>query len=167
MEKLLPFYERELSLFNRNMVEFARRYPKTAGKLMIAEGQCEDPHTQHLIQSFALLTARVAKQIEDSYPQFTESLLETNHPHYLRPFPSCSIVRVEPGAADAPVATLRRGAIMQSAPVRGVPCKFSTVYNLTLAPLRLAAARFDAIIAKPASLRLPAGATSSISIVIE
>ena len=125
MEQLLPYYERELGLFRRYTREFSSRYPKAAGRLLIAGETCEDPHIERLIQSVALLTARVAKRLDDSYPQFTESLLETLYPHYLRPFPSCSIVRIaaQEAAGDAQPAQLAhiaRGTVLRSQPVQGV-----------------------------------------------
>jgi len=75
MEELLPYYERELGLFRAYSRKFAERYPKTAGNLLIAGENSEDPQIEKLIQSFALLTARVAKRLDSDYPQFTESLL--------------------------------------------------------------------------------------------
>ena len=87
MEELLPDYERELGIFRNYSRKFAQRYPKTAGQLLIAGENSEDPHIERLIQSFALLTARVAKRLDSDYPQFTESMLETLYPHFLRPLP--------------------------------------------------------------------------------
>lgn len=115
MEHLLPYYERELGLFRQYTREFSGRYPKAAGRLLIAGETCEDPHVERLIQSVALLTARVAKRLDDAYPQFTESLLETLYPHYLRPFPSCSIVRI--ASDDAPAGAQLAGLrILPAAP---------------------------------------------------
>jgi type VI secretion system protein ImpG len=47
---------------------------------------CEDPHIERLIQSYALLNARVSKRLDDDFPEFTEALFEVLYPHYLRPF---------------------------------------------------------------------------------
>ena len=89
MEQLLPYYESELAYLRRNLREFAERYPKIAGRLLISGELCEDPHTERMIESFALLNARIAKRLDDDYPQFTEALFDVLYPHYLRPFPSC------------------------------------------------------------------------------
>jgi hypothetical protein len=77
MEELLPYYEREIGIFRAYSRQFAQRYPKTAGQLLIAGEHSEDPHIERLIQSFALLTARVSKRLDSDYPQFTESMLES------------------------------------------------------------------------------------------
>ncbi|MGX9784294.1 type VI secretion system baseplate subunit TssF [Janthinobacterium lividum] len=169
MEQLLPYYERELGLFRQYTREFSSRYPKAAGRLLIAGETCEDPHIERLIQSVALLTARVAKRLDDAYPQFTHSLLDTLYPHYLRPFPSCSIVRI--AADEAPgggqldqVAHVARGTVLRSQPVQGVACKFTSTYDVTLAPLVISRLHFSPVLDAPPGLRLPAGASALLSI---
>lgn len=169
MEQLLPYYERELGLFRQYTREFSSRYPKAAGRLLIAGDTCEDPHVERLIQSVALLTARVAKRLDDAYPQFTNSLLETLYPHYLRPFPSCSIARI--AADEAPgggqlsqVAHVARGTVLRSQPVQGVACKFTSAYDVTLAPLAITRLHFSPLIDAPPGLRLPDGASALLSI---
>ncbi|WP_332860722.1 type VI secretion system baseplate subunit TssF [Janthinobacterium svalbardensis] len=169
MEQLLPYYERELGLFRQYTREFSSRYPKAAGRLLIAGDTCEDPHVERLIQSVALLTARVAKRLDDAYPQFTHALLDTLYPHYLRPFPSCSIVRIAadeaPGGGQlAQLAHVPRGTVLRSQPVQGVACKFTSAYDVTLAPLAISRLYFSAIIDAPPGLRLPDGASALLSI---
>ncbi|QYG09401.1 type VI secretion system baseplate subunit TssF [Janthinobacterium sp. PAMC25594] len=169
MEQLLPYYERELGLFRQYTREFSSRYPKAAGRLLIAGDTCEDPHVERLIQSVALLTARVAKRLDDAYPQFTHALLDTLYPHYLRPFPSCSIVRIAAdeahgGSQLAQLAHVPRGTVLRSQPVQGVACKFTSAYDVTLAPLAISRLHFSAIIDAPPGLRLPDGASALLSI---
>ena len=169
MEQLLPYYERELGLFRQYTREFSSRYPKAAGRLLIAGDTCEDPHVERLIQSVALLTARVAKRLDDAYPQFTHALLDTLYPHYLRPFPSCSIVRIAAdeaagGGQLAQLVHVPRGTVLRSQPVQGVACKFTSVYDVTLAPLAISRLHFSAIIDAPPGLRLPDGASALLSI---
>lgn len=94
MDELLPYYERELGFLKRYSREFATRYPKIAGRLLMGGEVCEDPHIERMIQSFALLNSRISKRLDDDYPEFTEALFDVLYPHYLRPFPSCSIVTV-------------------------------------------------------------------------
>ncbi len=171
MEDLLPHFERELVILRRYCREFAERFPKIAGKLHLGGDVSEDPHVERLIQAVALLAARISKRLDDDYPQFTEALLETLFPHYLRPFPSCAIIRVDHSgkkyAGMGTTSTIPRGTEMDSAPIQGVRCKFKTVYDLVAGPVVLSAARFDPLIKAPASVPLPAGVNSSLSIVID
>ncbi|MFL6674676.1 MAG: type VI secretion system baseplate subunit TssF [Massilia sp.] len=169
MEQLLPYYERELGYLRRNLREFAERYPKIAGRLLISGEVCEDPHIERMIESFALLNARIAKRLDDDYPEFTEALFEVLYPHYLRPFPSCSIARMDfSGAAtqQTTAGVIARGTQLTTRPVRGAACTFRTVYPVTVAPLAITHASFAAIIKSPEAARPPAGATSSVSLTI-
>jgi type VI secretion system protein ImpG len=168
MHKLLPYYERELATLRRDSAEFASRYPAIAGKLRLAGDGARDPGVEQMVQAFALLTARIAKRLDDDYPKFTESLLESMYPHYLRPFPSCSIAYIDNGHAtgtqrDA-VVVVPRKTILRSAAVQGVACQFRTVYEVIVSPVQISAARFEARIDAPRSVRLPQGVTSCLEI---
>jgi type VI secretion system protein ImpF len=77
MDELFAQYERELVTMRQLCREYAERYPKVAAKLQIGGEACDDPHVERLIQSVALLCARVSKRLDDAYPQFTEALLNT------------------------------------------------------------------------------------------
>ena len=164
METLLPYFERELVLLRRHCREFAERYPRIAGKLQMSGEACEDPHVEHLIESVALLAARIAKRLDDDYPQFTHALFETLFPHYLRPFPSCAIVRLAPPAQGGTVLRLAAGSLMDAPLVRGVRCRFSAVYDIAAGDVALTGATFDTRIKAPPAVRLPANASAVISI---
>ena len=166
MEQLLPYYESELAYLRRNLREFAERYPRIAGRLLMSGEVCEDPHTERMIESFALLNARIARRLDDDYPEFTEALFEVLYPHYLRPFPSCSIARMDiSGAAQQGGAgVIARGTQLNTRPVRGAACTFRTVYPVVVAPVALTGARFSAVIDAPEAVRLPGTASSSISL---
>ena len=149
--------------------EFSEKYPKIAGGLLIGGEVCEDPHVERMIESFALLNSRIAKRLDDDYPEFTEALFEVLYPHYLRPFPSCSIARMDFAGAAAQLttaSTIARGTQLTTRPVRGAACTFRTAYPVTVAPLALTDASFAAIIDTPEAVRTPVGATSSVSITI-
>ncbi len=169
MEQLLPYYERELGFLRRYSREFSEKYPKIAGRLLIGGEVCEDPHIERMIESFALLNSRIAKRLDDDYPEFTEALFEVLYPHYLRPFPSCSIARMDfAGAASqlTTASTIARGTQLTTRPVRGAACTFRTAYPVTVAPLSLTEAVFSPIIDAPEAVRAPPGATSSVSLTI-
>lgn len=170
MESLLPYFERELVSLRQLCREFHRRYPKVGGSLQLAEDICPDPHIEQLIESVALLSARVTKRLDDGYPEFTEGLLESLFPHCLRPFPSCTIVRATHAAVGAagemPVLLMPRGTELYSQAMRGIRCQFRTAYDIAVAPLTLTAARFDAAIRPPTGLHNPS-VTSSVTIALE
>lgn len=169
MDQLLPYYERELGFLRRYSREFSERYPKIAGRLLVGGEVCEDPHIERMIESFALLNSRIAKRLDDDYPQFTEALFEVLYPHYLRPFPSCSIARMDFSGAAAQLTAasqIPRGTELTTRPVRGAVCTFRTAYPVAVAPLALTHAAFSAIISAPDAVRPPPSATSSVSLTI-
>jgi type VI secretion system protein ImpG len=171
MKDLLPHYESELALLRRLCRGFAEQYPGIAGSLLMAGDTCKDPHVERLIQASALLAARISKRLDDEYPLFTESLLEMLYPHYLRSFPSCSIVHLDfqSATSDQPDITtlLPRGTILKSAPVRGVKCKFRTTSDIEVAPVMLSGVRYNPIVNAPASIRLVAEVSSGMDLRFE
>lgn len=171
MEKLLPYYERELSMLRRAGAEFASRYPKLAGSLQIHGETCADPHIERLLQGAAFLNARVAKLLDDGYANFTEALLGMLYPHLLRPIPACSIARIDFGDAKASqittVSTLPRGTALKSLGRSAVSCRFRTTYDVTIAPIEITDVAFEPYIQTPSTLALPPDAGSAIRITIE
>lgn len=126
------------------------------------------PHGRPYGESYG---ARVAERSDnccrDDEAPSIDSLLETLYPHYLRAFPSCTIARAGHGgqADPAAITTIPRGTVMRSAPVRGVRCRFTSAGAIALAPLELAAVRFDPVI--DAAIDAPPGVNGAIRIVIE
>jgi len=166
MDELFAKYEHELVILRSLCREYAQRYPKVAAKLQMGGDTCDDPHVERLIQGVALLSARVAKRLDDSYPHFTEALLNLLFPHYLRPFPSCAIARTlgDPGTDSGPAARMPRGTLLQSVQVGGVSCTFKTVYDVSPSTVMLAEASFEALICAPVATRLPKDVTSSLTL---
>lgn len=170
MQDLLRHYENELVFLRTHAGEFARQNPKIAGHLLLGKEGGEDPHVQRLMESFALLTARVHKRLDDDFPLFTEALLEVLYPHYLRPFPACSIARFSLGGSAAQMtrgAKVPRGTQAGARPVRGVTCLFRTSQDLTLLPVQVAAAEFRALVNAPDGTPVPRGASAAFSIRLE
>ncbi|MBI5256097.1 MAG: type VI secretion system baseplate subunit TssF [Burkholderiales bacterium] len=170
MRDLLPYFQRELQFLQTHKNEFAAAYPEIGGRLATASDLIDDPHVERLIQSFALLSSRIHKRLDDDFPLFTESLLEVLYPHYLRPFPACSVACFDLGGSAAQLSQAQqvpRGAVLDSRAVRGVKCRFRTAYDVTLLPVRVAAAGFHAALQAPTGSVLPRGATSVFSVSFE
>src|SRR4030095_4122930 len=112
--ELLGYYERELAFVRQMGAEFAQRYPKIAGRLMLEPDKCEDPHVERMIEAFAFLAGRVHLKIDDEFPEITESLLNVLYPHYLAPIPSMSIAQF---SVDAQQGNLTTGYVVASGEV--------------------------------------------------
>jgi type VI secretion system protein ImpG len=145
-EDLLAYYERELSFLRQSGAEFATKYPKIAGRLLLHADECEDPHVERLIEAFAFLAARIQCKLDDELPEITESLLGMLYPHYLAPIPSMSIVQfvLDPEQSKLQAGQqIPRGSTLRSRPVGGAPCKFRTCYPVHIWPIEVAYAGFE------------------------
>jgi type VI secretion system protein ImpG len=154
-EDLLHYYERELTFLRRMGAEFAQRYPKVAGRLLLEPNKCEDPHVERMLEGFAFLAARVHLKLDDDFPEISEALLNIVYPHYVRPIPAMSVVEMKMDPEQGKLTTgykIPRGTMLYSRPVDGVPCKFQTCYDTTLWPVYVAAAQWST----PDRLRPPA-----------
>ena len=159
-DKLLDYYERELTFIREMGAAFAEKYPKIAGRLLLENDKCEDPHTERLIEAFALIGGRIHKKIDDDFPEITESLLNIIYPHYINPIPSMSILRFDPVMQNISESgyKIEKGTEVLSKPVNGNPCRFSTTQDVEIWPVQVTAAE----IREPQ--RIVAGAAQLIEI---
>ena len=120
-DRLLNYYERELTFIREMGAEFAHKYPKIAGRLLLEGDKCDDPHTERLIEAFALISGRIHKKIDDDFPEITESLLSIIYPHYINPIPSMSIVQFDPIRQNISESgyLIERDTALFSKPIKG------------------------------------------------
>ena len=143
-------YETELKFLREMALEFARDFPKVAGRLGIdgiESTQCADPYVERLLEGAAFLAARVQLQLGLEQPRFTEQLLHSLYPGYLTPTASMAMVEFRPLLQDAGLATgyrLPRGTVLKSPLGRDdtTACEFRTAHSVTLWPLELREARY-------------------------
>lgn len=149
-ERLLNLYNTELRHLRSMAGEFAREYPKIAGRLALdrdAKETCPDPYVERLLEGFAWLAARVHLKLDAEFPRFTQALLETVYPHYLSPVPSMAVVRFEidpqQPSLTAGVA-IPRGTSLKSNLGKGerTACVFQTAHEVKLLPLRVLEGRY-------------------------
>ena len=94
--RMLQYYNRELQHAREMGAEFAREYPKVAGRLGIENLECADPYVERLLEGFAFMAARVQLKLDAEFPRFTQHLFELVYPHYLAPVPSMMVVQLQP-----------------------------------------------------------------------
>ena len=146
-ERLLAYYNSELRHVREMAGEFAREFPKIAGRLALdrdAKEICPDPYVERLLEGFAFLAARVHLKLDAEFPRFTQTLLETVYPHYLCPVPSMGVIRFEPDPRDPGPEEgflLERGTALRSQSDE-TPCQFRTAHDVRLWPLRITASRY-------------------------
>lgn len=146
-DTLLRYYERELQHLREMGGEFARDYPKVAGRLGLESHACADPFVERLLESFSFLAARVQLKIDAEFPRFTNHLLELVYPHYLAPTPAMAVVQLQPDMSEGNLArgfNVARGTALNSRLGKGdqTTCEFRTAHDVTLWPVDLAQARY-------------------------
>jgi len=162
-ERLIEYYTTELRHLRETAAEFAREFPKIAGRLALdkeAKEICPDPYVERLLEGFAFLAARVHLKLDAEYPRFTQALFETVYPHYLCPTPSMAIVRFDPDESETSLAEgilVPRGTPLRSLLGRGerTACTFQTAHDVRLLPLRIVEVRY--FTRDVGELGLPAG----------
>ena len=90
------YFKPELIHFLNAGKEFAQKHPAIGSQLSLTEKEATDPFVERLLESFAFLAARIHERLDTEFPEVTGGLLEQLFPHFLRPFPSCTILEVTP-----------------------------------------------------------------------
>jgi type VI secretion system protein ImpG len=145
--RMLEYYNRELGHLREMGGEFAREFPKVAGRLGLEQFECTDPYVERLLEGAAFLAARVQLKIDAEFPRFTQHLLEMVYPHYLAPVPSMAVVQFEPDKTEGSLAggvTVPRGSALRSrtGPDDATACEYRTAHDVTLWPLELTEAEY-------------------------
>jgi len=145
-DTLLTYYNRELGFLRRMSERFAAEHPTLAGRLLLEPGKSEDPHVERLIESFALLAARIHLKIDDDFPEITEALPQILYPHYLAPTPSMSIVQFELDREQGRLSTgyrIDRDRRIYAKFKRETACRFRTCYPVTLWPIEVSSVQLN------------------------
>lgn len=144
---LLKYYSQELQHLREMGGEFAREFPKIAGRLGMESLECADPYVERLLEGFSFLAARVQLKIDAEFPRFTQHLAELVYPHYLTPTPSMVVVQIQPDLTNPSLAQgvrIARGSALRSTLERNgsTRCEYRSAHELTLWPLEIAEAKF-------------------------
>ena len=141
-ERFLRIYNRELQHLRETGEEFAREFPKIAGRLGMEGIECADPYVERLLEGFAFLAARIQLKIDAEFPRFTQHILETTYPQYLCPLPSMAIVQFHPNLTEG---DLSQGPVVPNgSKLQGVlgaheqtRCTYTTAHDVALWPLEI------------------------------
>ncbi|HEX8691282.1 MAG TPA: type VI secretion system baseplate subunit TssF [Longimicrobium sp.] len=145
-DELLAYYQAELGYLRTAGQEFAKRHPKVARRLELALDESPDPHVERLIESFAFLTARIQRAVDDEFPEVAAAMLGILYPHFTAPVPSVTVARFEPDPTSGKLTTghlVARGTKLFAQTGEGVHCRFLTCYPATLWPLAVSYAGFE------------------------
>lgn len=153
-ERFADFYQRELeglaSEVRRMFGGAASRpdYTRQLGSAFSESGLPIDPHVKRLVDSFAFLTARISKRLDDDLPELSGGLLEMLQPQLLAPMPAACMVAFE--ATDTPRNghVIERGTALTLRPAHDPAagrCEFRTTSPVELWPISIESAEVGAI----------------------
>lgn len=145
--RLLRHYDTELRHIREMGAEFARDYPKIAGRLGLEGFACADPYVERLLEGFAFMAARVQLKMDSEFPQLIQSLTEIVYPHFLAPTPSMAIVQFQPDLTEGSLDegyVAPRGSVLRGKVVKGehTACEYRTAHDVTLWPMELTEAKY-------------------------
>lgn len=158
--QFMDLYDRELTHLRTMGAEFARQFPKIAGRLGgLDEFQpCRDPFIERLLEGFAFLATRVQFKLESEFPRFSQSLLQTVYPHFLSPTPSVGMIQFQPDLDEGGLAegfVIPRGSSLFSrlGKKEQTRCEYRMAHDVTLWPIEIVEAEY--LTRELASLGIP------------
>ncbi|MDO5666770.1 MAG: type VI secretion system baseplate subunit TssF [Alcaligenaceae bacterium] len=146
--EFLEYYNRELNYIREAGREFAGQYPKIAGRLGMQGIEVSDPYVERLMEGFSFLTARIHMKMDAEFPQFTQSLLEVLHPHYVAPTPSMSVVQLTPDTKRGNLNQgfkFKRGTILRARLNDAKELRFTVGHQQELWPIQLEHAEISGV----------------------
>jgi type VI secretion system protein ImpG len=157
--RLLRYYNQELRYLREMGGEFAREFPKIAGRLGMEGMEVADPYVERLIEGCAFLAARVQLKQDAEYPQLAQRLLEMICPNLAAPVPSMLIARFKPANDPNLIHGFRvaRGSALigPETAMSKTRCEFRTAQELVLTPIKVVGAEYFLSAADLALANLP------------
>jgi len=133
------YFESEMRLLQDAAQEFAEAYPEQAAMLNLKAVKDRDPYVERLLEGMAFLTAQVRERIDDGVPELSENLLDQLNPALCRPFPSYTLVRLDPEQQISETVPLRKGTSVKALNVGpdNVTCEYTTTAALSVQPIQI------------------------------
>lgn len=138
LDPMVTYYQRELNYLRRASSDFSKRYPKIAARLEISESASPDPHVERLLESFAYLTARIQRDIDDKFPRISSAILSVMYPHFVDPVPPMAIACFEYAKEKGMLTSsyqLAKGEKVFSRSAQNIACQFRTCYPVEIWPI--------------------------------
>jgi len=140
-EDHLRYYLAELGYLRSAGLAFGKQYPRVAGRLeYTGVGGSADPHVERMVESFAFLTGRLQRDIDNQLPDIAASLLDVLYPQLLSPTPSMSIAAFQPDPEQSRALLgfeIPRDTMLFAAADDGLTCRFQTKYPVTIWPIEV------------------------------
>lgn len=143
------YFMQELNCLRSEAAEFGREFPGVARELQLSAGKSSDPHIELLMQSFAYMSARLHKRVDNEINEIPDAMLNTLNPGCAAPIPSMSIahITVQPNGANYVNGyRLDKGRLFyahaETEDGKTVKCNFTTCYETDLVPFQIISAEW-------------------------
>lgn len=132
------YIENELIYLYEKIQSYSKLFPDIASKLKFSLNGSDDPHIQLMLESFAILTAKLQRQIDQSTFPITANILDNLHHSGNKPIPAQNIVKFE--LDETQLGTIENGFTIPKntiiyKKIDNEFCKYMTETDLTLLPL--------------------------------
>lgn len=137
-QQFYDYFQREMSYLRSEGAQFAQSYPKVARRLDFNNVEAADPHVERLLQSFAFLTARLQRDVEDLFPRISTALLNAIYPQFLAPLPSFTIAKFDLNDDKGKLTArfpLQKGTDLFARASDGEVCRFQVGAETDIYPL--------------------------------
>ena len=126
------YFREELTYLREQGKMFSESFPQLSRFL---QSKSCDPDVERLLEGFAFLTSRLRAKVDDEIPELTHSMLNMLWPNYLRPVPSLTIMAFSPDESLTHKQVIPSGSLLDSRPVDGTICHFSSCRDVNLYPI--------------------------------
>lgn len=137
---IYDYFIRELEYLSSEGQYFSKLHPAEARRLNVSELGVRDPHIDRLIESFAFLSARINRSIDQEYPQLIYFLMRKLYFNIVGAIPSCAIVtaNVNEILCQNPLGTeIKANTLIETANNEGCIYEYRTVYPIVLWPITI------------------------------
>ncbi|PVZ68775.1 type VI secretion system baseplate subunit TssF [Pelagibaculum spongiae] len=129
------YFRDELNYLRQQGQVFSEAHPQLARYL---QNKNSDPDVERLLEGFAFLTGKLREKVDDEFPELTHSLISLLWPNYLRPIPSMCIMQFAMNAASCEgQQKIASGTELDSQPVLGTRCRFTSCRDVDLYPIEI------------------------------
>lgn len=136
---LLDYYRSNLLYIRELASEFAKDFPKMAGRLEIGNLEVRDPFIERMLEGTAFLAARVEKKLDDGFPRLLESILNIQAPFIMAPLPSRGILEL---GANSTFTVSAGSEFLAQNSKSATPVCYSTVWQTTIPALKITQIRY-------------------------
>lgn len=128
-------YERELAYLHELGRSFAAAHPQSAG--LLGE-RSHDPDVERLIEAVAFMSAGIRLHIDRAAERQALRLCARLFPHFVRPLPASTVIELRPNLRTLrSIQKIPQGKVIASRPIDGTACRFTTSFDVDLAPLEI------------------------------